>query len=76
MENTYFSEYCQKQTYDHKLVSQQMEKLFRKFRFIFSLKSNSAMEPDCLISALCEINALNVKVLLLATSTTIRPDPA
>lgn len=52
-----------------------MEKLFRKVRFMLSLKNNSAVEPDCLISALSEINALNVNALLLATCTTIRPDP-
>lgn len=52
-----------------------MEKLFRKVRFILFLKSNSAVELDFLISALSEINALNVNVLLLTTPTTIRPDP-
>lgn len=52
-----------------------MEKLFKKVRFILSLKSNSAVNPDCLISALVEVNALNVNALLLATSTTIRLDP-
>lgn len=44
-----------------------------KVWFILSLKSNSAVEPDCLISALLEVNALNVNALLLAT---IRLDPA
>lgn len=83
MGNTHFSECYQKQMLLNlvganlwsQFVNQQMENLSRKVRFIPSLESNSAVEPDCLISVLFEINALNVNALLLATSTTIKPDP-
>lgn len=50
-------------------------KSVQKSQIHTSLESNSAVEPDCLISVLFEINALNVNALLLATSTTIKPDP-
>lgn len=83
MGNSHFSECYQKQMLLNlvgfnlwsQFVSQQMENLSRKVRFILSLESNSTVEPDCLISVLFEINALNVNALLLATSTTIKPDP-
>lgn len=83
MGNSHFSECYQKQMLLNlvgfnlwsQFVSQQMENLSRKVRFILSLESNSTVEPDCLISVLFEINALNVNALLLATSTTIKPHP-
>lgn len=51
-----------------------MENLSRKVRFIFSVESNSAVEPDGLISVLFEINALNVNVVVLAVSTIKKAD--
>lgn len=54
--------------YDHKFLGQQMEKLSRKVRFIFSVK------PDGLISVAFEINVFNVNALWLGTSTITKAD--
>lgn len=52
-----------------------MGKLSRKVRFMCSVESNSAVEPDGLISVLFEINTLNMNtLLLLATSTITKAD--
>lgn len=60
--------------YDHKFVGQQMEKLPRKVRFVFSVGNDSAVEPDGLISVVCEINVFNVNALLLVTSAVTKAD--
>lgn len=61
-------------TYDHKFLGQQMGKLSRKVKFVCSVESNSAVDPDGLIPVLSEINALSMNTLFLATSTVTNAD--